>query len=191
MHNAISILKRQVNEKDFEIYTRDEVDLLIKSINYKSYNEKFILNSLTSAQVVEGEFFDAGHIIGSAGILLRFDNKKLFFTGDINLSAQSLLAGAKLPDEKIDILLTETTYGATDSSVINNWNIEVERFASSINKVINNGGSVLIPVFALGKLQEILAIIWLQMKKIKLQVWIFSPAESETRLTGFMITTGI
>lgn len=168
LHNAISILKRQVNEKDFEIYTRDEVDLLIKSINYKSYNEKFILNSLTSAQVVEGEFFDAGHIIGSAGILLRFDNKKLFFTGDINLSAQSLLAGAKLPDEKIDILLTETTYGATDSSVINNWNIEVERFASSINKVINNGGSVLIPVFALGKLQEILAIIWLQMKKNKI-----------------------
>ena len=48
LHNAISILKRQVDESEFEIYSRDEVDLLIKSINYKSYNEKFTLSSLNS-----------------------------------------------------------------------------------------------------------------------------------------------
>lgn len=168
LHNAISILKKQVDESEFDIYTRDEVDLLIKSINYKSYNEKFILSSLDSRQEVEAEFFDAGHIIGSAGILLKYDDKKLFFTGDINLSAQSLLRGAHLPKEKIDILLTETTYGATDSSAINNWENEVERFSSSINKLLNNGGSILIPVFALGKLQEMLAMIWTQMQKNKI-----------------------
>jgi Cft2 family RNA processing exonuclease len=168
LHNAISILKRQVDENEFEIYTRDEVDLLIKSINYKSCNEKFILSSLNSSQEVQAEFFDAGHIIGSAGILLKFNGTKLFFTGDINLSSQSLLSGAQLPKEKIDILLTETTYGATDSSTINNWEKEVERFSLSINKVINNGGSVLIPVFALGKLQEMLSVIWTQMQKNKI-----------------------
>ena len=70
--------------------------------------------------------------------------------------------------EKVDILITETTYGTTDSTAINNWEIEVERFSSSINKVINNGGSVLIPVFALGKLQEILSTIWLQMQRNKI-----------------------
>lgn len=163
LHNAISILKRQVDE--FEIYTREEVDLLIKSMDYKSYNEKFIFSSSGSSREVKAEFFDAGHIIGSAGILLESDNKKIFFTGDINLSPQSLLAGANLPDEKIDILINETTYGATDSSAINVWEKEVERFAASINKIINKGGSVLIPVFALGKLQEMLATIWLLMQK--------------------------
>ncbi|MBK9098795.1 MAG: MBL fold metallo-hydrolase [bacterium] len=168
LHNAISILKRQVDKNEFEIYTRDEVDLLIKSINYKSYNEKFILSSLNSSQEVQAEFFDAGHIIGSAGILFDFNDKKLFFTGDINLSSQSLLSGAHLPKEKIDILLTETTYGATDSSTINNWDKEVDRFSFSINKVINNGGSILIPVFALGKLQEMLSVIWTQMQKNKI-----------------------
>ncbi|MDZ7625396.1 MAG: MBL fold metallo-hydrolase [Ignavibacteriaceae bacterium] len=168
LHNAISILKRQVDESEFEIYSRNEVDLLIKSINYKSCNEKFVLSSLNSAQEIEAEFFDAGHIIGSAGILLRANGQKIFFTGDINLSSQTILPGANLPSEKIDVLITETTYGATDSSGLNNWEKEVERFSSSINKVINNGGSVLIPVFALGKLQEMLATIWLQMLRNKI-----------------------
>lgn len=168
LHNAISILKRQVDENEFEIYSRNEVDLLIKSINYKSYNEKFVLSSLNSAQEIEAEFFDAGHIIGSAGILLLVNGQKIFFTGDINLSSQTLLPGANLPSEKVDILITETTYGATDSSEINNWEKEVERFSSSINKVINDGGSVLIPVFALGKLQEMLSTMWFQMQKNKI-----------------------
>jgi cleavage and polyadenylation specificity factor subunit 3 len=168
LHNAISILKRQVDESEFEIYSRNEVDLLIKSINYKSYNERFILNSLNSNYEIESEFIDAGHIIGSAGIMLKFDGKKIFFTGDINLYSQTILAGAELPSEKIDILITETTYGATDSSGLKNWEKEIERFSSSINKIINNGGSVLIPVFALGKLQEILSTIWLQMQRNKI-----------------------
>ena len=51
---------------------------------------------------------------------------------------------------------------------MNSWEKEVERFASSINSIINKGGSVLIPVFALGKLQEMLATIWLQMRKSKI-----------------------
>ena len=168
LSHAISILKRQVDTNEFEIYSREEVDLLIKSINYKSYNEKFTLNSLTSSSEIEAEFYDAGHIIGSAGIFLNSGTKKIFFSGDINLSSQTLLPGAKLPSEKIDILITETTYGATDSSTINNWDDEVERISKSITGTINNNGSVLIPVFALGKLQEMLSTIWLQMIQNKI-----------------------
>ena len=165
LQNAIHILKRQVKEEEFEVYSRDEVDLLIKSIIYKSYNEKFSLESLSTDSKAEAEFFDAGHILGSAGILLTFESKKVFFTGDINLSSQTLLPGANLPSEKIDILIMETTYGVTDSSGLNRWDKEVDHFASSINKIINNGGSILIPVFALGKLQEMLATIWLLMQQ--------------------------
>jgi Cft2 family RNA processing exonuclease len=168
LHNAITILKRKIDDDQFEIYTREEVDLLIKSINYKAYNEKFVLKSLTSSTEIEAEFFDAGHIIGSAGILLNYKGKNIFFTGDINLSPQTLLPGAELPKGKIDILITETTYGATDSSSYNIWQSETERFASSINKVLNNGGSVLVPVFALGKLQEMLASIWISMQSNKI-----------------------
>ncbi len=66
------------------------------------------------------------------------------------------------------MLITETTYGNTDSSILNNWGAESERLASSINRVMNDGGSVLIPVFSLGKMQEILATLWQLMIKRKL-----------------------
>ncbi len=159
LHNAISILRREF--PDEEIYSHEEADLLIQSIDYKSYNEKFLIKGFNTSESdsVEVEFFEAGHILGSAGILLRYQNKKIFFTGDINLSSQSLLTGANLPKEKIDILITESTYGATDSATLNNWEKETERIASAINKTLAKGGSVLIPVFALGKLQEMLATI--------------------------------
>ncbi|MDX1702005.1 MAG: MBL fold metallo-hydrolase, partial [Melioribacteraceae bacterium] len=108
LHNALSILKRKIDDENFAIYSRDEVDLLIKSIIYKPYNERFSLKSLSGGTQVEAEFFDAGHIIGSAGIFLQHHSYRLYFTGDICLSNQTLLPGADLPEDKIDTLITET-----------------------------------------------------------------------------------
>ncbi len=169
LHNAISILKKQVSDESFEIYSHDEVDLLIKSIDYKSYEEEFYIKGFNNPddEPVNVKFYDAGHILGSAGIYLNYKGYKIFYTGDINISSQTLLPGAKLPSENINTLISETTYGATDSSKIKTWQEETDYFARSLNKVINSGGSVLIPVFSLGKMQEIFATILLLMKKNK------------------------
>ena len=72
LHNAISILKRQINDDSFQIYSHEEVDLLIKSIDYKAYNEPFVITGHRSAgkEKVTAEFYDAGHVLGSAGILI-------------------------------------------------------------------------------------------------------------------------
>jgi cleavage and polyadenylation specificity factor subunit 3 len=170
LHNSVSILKKEIEENDFEFYSHDEVDLLIKMIDYKEYQDEFELNSyhqLNEAKV-SAAFYDAGHILGSAGILLENNNHKIFYTGDINLTSQTLLPGANLPETKIDTLILETTYGATDSEMLLDWNSESFRFAKEANKILNKGGSILIPVFSLGKAQEILATIWLLMQKRKL-----------------------
>ena len=162
LHNSVAILKNQVADDNFEIFTHDEVDLLIKMIDYKSYNEIFEVKGYRNYEKTEIEFYDAGHILGSAGILIRHgkSKKNIFYSGDINLTNQPLIKGAVLPNCKIDILILETTYGSTDSSVISGWNIQADRLASSINKVFDEGGSVLIPVFSLGKTQEILKTLW-------------------------------
>ncbi len=170
LHNSVSILKKEIIEDDFEFYSHDEVDLLIKMINYKEYKNEFELNSyhqLKDAKV-NCTFYDAGHILGSAGILLENNNHKIFYTGDINLTAQTLLSAGQLPETKIDTLILETTYGATDSELLLDWNSESMRFTQEANKILNNGGSVLVPVFSLGKMQEMLATIWLLMQKRKL-----------------------
>ena len=162
LHNAISILRGQVTEADkIQLYTHDEIDLLIRSIDYKAYMEEFEVDGYANrADKLKAHFYDAGHILGAAGILLESDGRKIFYSGDINIDAQELTPGAKLPDAKIDTLILETTYGDTDSSSLLKWKEEALRFARSINKILNNGGSVLVPVFSLGKMQEILTTIW-------------------------------
>ena len=170
LHNSVSILKKEIEETDFEFYTHDEVDLLIQMIDYKEYENEFELNSYHQLKdsKVNCTFYDAGHILGSAGILLENNNHKIFYTGDINLTSQTLLNGADLPETKVDTLILETTYGATDSDLLLDWNAESFRFAKEANNILNNGGSILIPVFSLGKMQEMLAAIWLLMQKRKL-----------------------
>ena len=171
LHDSVSIIKEQIGELEvLKIYSHEEIDLLIRSIEYKAYKEEFFIIGYKhrSTEQIKVIFLDAGHILGSAGILLEFNNHKLFYTGDINLEPQELLIGADLPKTKIDTLIIETTYGNTDSSQLKSWNDEAVLFATEANKIINNGGSILIPVFALGKTQEILAIIWNLMEKRKL-----------------------
>lgn len=177
LHNAVSILRKEISDEQFEFYSHDEVDLLIKMINYNEYEKEFLLQSFhqnKEANVV-ANFYDAGHILGSAGILLDNNGYKIFYTGDINLSNQAIQTSAFLPKTKVDTLILETTYGATDSSKLFSWQKEAERFAKEANKILTSGGSILIPVFALGKLQELFATIWLLMQKGKLsQVEIFT-----------------
>jgi cleavage and polyadenylation specificity factor subunit 3 len=170
LHDAVSILSQQVTEDELKIYSHDETDLLIQSIEYKALGEEFEIKGYNHADIepIRITFYDAGHILGSASILIEHRDYKIFYSGDINLKPQSWMQGASLPRLKVNTLLLETTYGATDSSTINSWKKESERFASAANKVINEGGSILIPVFSLGKMQEILKTIWQMMEKGKL-----------------------
>ncbi len=173
LHNSVSILRKEVGEdENFEMYSHEEVDLLIKTIEYKAYEDEFELlgYSHTDKSKVKCTFYDAGHILGSASILLDNNGKKIFYTGDINLTNQTLIPASRIPEIKVDTLILETTYGATNSKLLNSWEDESLHLAKEINKALNKGGSVLIPVFALGKMQEMLGTIWQLMTKGKLPV---------------------
>ncbi len=171
LHNSVSILKQQLkDDQNFKFYTHDEVDLLIKMIDYRQYEELFDISGYAhyTENLITAKFFDAGHILGSASILIEYCGKKILYTGDINLANQAILKGAFLPEENVDTIILETTYGATNSSLLPEWEKEELRLAKSINKVFNNGGSILIPVFSLGKTQEMLTVLWKLMTKGKL-----------------------
>ncbi len=170
LHDAVSILSRQITDDEFKIYSHKETDLLIQSIEYKALGETFPIKGYNhnNDEPIKITFYDAGHILGSASIMIEHKDSRIFYSGDINLKPQSWMQGAKLPKTRVNILLMETTYGATDSSTINSWKKEADRFTSAANKVINEGGSILIPVFSLGKMQEILKMVWNLMEKGRL-----------------------
>ncbi len=170
LHDAVSILSRQVSEDELKIYSHKEIDFLIQSIEYKAFEETFEIKGYNhnGEEPIRITFHDAGHILGSASIMIEHNDSRIFYSGDINLKAQSWMQGARLPKTRVETLLMETTYGATDSSMLNSWKREAERFAAAANTIINEGGSILIPVFSLGKMQEILKLIWQLMEKGRL-----------------------
>lgn len=168
LHNAANILAENLkDETSYQIYTHDEIDLLVKSIREVEYNVPMAIKGLRHhGEEIKITFIDAGHILGSAGILIEHTGGKIFYTGDINLSDQSIMIGADLSAvKKLNALILETTYGASDSEKIGSWKSESKRFAKAVNKILHKGGSILIPVFALGKTQEILSMIHELMKK--------------------------
>lgn len=171
LHNSVSIMRKELdNNVQFQFYTHEEIDLLSQSIDFKSVGETFEIEGYKhkSSEPITVSFHDAGHILGSISILIEHEGNKIFYSGDINLTNQTLLKGCELPQTKVDTLILECTYGATDSSSILGWSKEAERFATEANKISNNGGSILIPVFALGKMQEVLSTIWKLMERNKL-----------------------
>jgi Cft2 family RNA processing exonuclease len=105
------------------------------------------------------ELYDAGHILGSSGVMVEKDEQKIFYTGDINFENQTLITGAKFPDEGIDTLIIETTRGAVPRDPDYEREKEEQKLCDAILETIQGGGSALIPVFAMGKTQEVLTMI--------------------------------
>ena len=115
---------------------------------------------------VSFEFFDAGHILGSCGVLLRAEGKRIFYSGDVNFLDQSVsrAAGFPGPDEPVDTLIIETTRGDHPAKPGVTRADEEARLARGLKEVFAREGAVLLPVFALGKTQEMLAV-FLRMKQ--------------------------
>lgn len=109
---------------------------------------------------VEFCFYHAGHVLGSCGVLLRIDDVRIFYTGDVHFAGQTLMRGAGFPDMEVDILILEATRGDRAEGEVRRREEEKARLGELIREAFAEGGSVTMPVFALGKTQEVLGLIW-------------------------------
>lgn len=101
--------------------------------------------------------YPAGHVLGAAMFLIEIAGLKIFFTGDYSREDDRHLVSAEVPKGvKIDVLITESTYGI--ASHIPRLERE-QALMKSITGILNRGGRVLMPVFALGRAQELLLIL--------------------------------
>ena len=101
--------------------------------------------------------YPAGHVLGAAMFLVEIAGLKIFFTGDYSRELDRHLVSAEVPKGvKIDVLITESTYGIASHVP----RLEREQaLMKSITGILNRGGRVLMPVFALGRAQELLLIL--------------------------------
>jgi putative mRNA 3-end processing factor len=105
-------------------------------------------------------FFNAGHIPGSVSILIEVDNKKIFYTGDINTISTNLVEATNFPNLKeipeIDGLIVESTYALRNHP--SREKLEKD-FTERIVDITENDGKVLIPAFGVARSQEALLIL--------------------------------
>ena len=176
LHNSVNVMTRQRDElgiREYPLYTHDEVDDITPQFQGFKYNRQIEWASFQKMRAglpsPTLEFFDAGHTIGSAGILIRGKKETLFYTGDVCFHGQTVLKGARFEDVKADVLVMETTRGGRPVPGDFTREKEVERLVAAIHEGQKRRGCVLIPSFALGRTQEILALLALLMREGKLK----------------------
>jgi Cft2 family RNA processing exonuclease len=160
LHNSANVMIRQRDEEhipDYPLFTHEEIDRCAKRLTGLPFGHaKHFRGARDEIEII---FHPAGHVAGAAGVEIHHKHRHIFFTGDVLFESQRTLAGAKFPAGHFDTLITETTRGATERPMGKERVNEVSRLITSINDTIQRGGSVLIPVFALGRMQEILSIM--------------------------------
>ena len=175
LHNSVNVMKRQRDEgtvREHPLFNHDEVDDIAPLFQGLKYNREIEWASYEKNRrgilSPKMEFHDAGHALGSAGLMVRAQKETLFYTGDVCFHDQTILKSARFQDVKADVLIMETTRGNRTLPPGFTRESEVERLTNAIHQVLDRRGSILIPTFALGRTQEILALLALLMGEGKL-----------------------
>ncbi|EED34541.1 metallo-beta-lactamase family protein [Luminiphilus syltensis NOR5-1B] len=112
--------------------------------------------ALQLAPGIKATFIDAGHILGSASILLSLEehgrHQSLLFSGDLGYSGRAILRDPTPPPE-VDAVVMETTYG---DRLHKQLQPSIDELYEVINETLARGGNVIIPTFALERAQEII-----------------------------------
>jgi metallo-beta-lactamase family protein len=135
--------------------------------------------TLQLAPGIRATFFDAGHILGSASILLELEEsgstRSLLFSGDLGYSNRAILRNPARPPHA-DVVIMETTYG---DRLHKQLEPSIDELYAAINDTFQRGGNLIIPTFALERAQEILFYlrVGVQEKRIPrtTQVFLDSP----------------
>ncbi len=116
-------------------------------------------------------FSEAGHILGSAQTFIEYQGrdgmgvKQLLYTGDLGDGDRPVVKNPSSPNQSVDVLVMESTYGNREHK---SYAESVLEFEEAIVHTLKKKGSVLIPTFALERAQEILYHIGLLKKTGKI-----------------------
>ena len=114
------------------------------------YNSQFKINDASVSMI------NAGHIPGSAQIIIESDGRRVLYTGDFNLVPTHLVPGADRQYNNLDAIIIESTYAGDDHPD----RVESERnFVLACKEVVEDGGTVLVPAFGVGRSQEIICML--------------------------------
>jgi metallo-beta-lactamase family protein len=132
------------------LYTREQAALVAQYFNPIRYDTSF-----EPIPGVQARLVDAGHILGSAAVVLDIEEHgrklRLWFSGDIGRRKLPLIRDPILPD-RTDYLIMECTYGDKPHR---DPDLAYEELRQVVRRTLERRGKVIIPAFAVGRTQEI------------------------------------
>ena len=141
------MLKLNRNAYPFDI---PEINSMRRNYKETEYGQKVSMGGTNF------ELRESGHVIGGSTVLVESEGKRLFYTGDINVSGSRMLRNADLDIGEIDLLITESTYSQKEQTP----RAESEReFLEFANTIMDEHGTLFVPSFSLERAQEIACVL--------------------------------
>jgi cleavage and polyadenylation specificity factor subunit 3 len=138
------------------LYTSQHVQNCLKRIEVCQYHQTI------EEKGIKFTAYNAGHVLGAAMFMVEIDGVRVLYTGDYSRHEDRHLEMAELPRDSQneiispDILIVESTYGTQN----NQSRQERESlFAKHVKDTVTSGGNALVPMFAIGRAQELMLIL--------------------------------
>ncbi|KAK6175518.1 hypothetical protein SNE40_013967 [Patella caerulea] len=119
---------------------------------------------------LEIKAYYAGHVLGAAMFEVRVGQQSVVYTGDYNMTPDRHLGAASIDKCRPDLLITESTYATT---IRDSKRCRERDFLKKVHDCVEKGGKVLIPVFALGRAQELCILLETYWERMNLKVPIY------------------
>lgn len=119
---------------------------------------------------LEIKAYYAGHVLGAAMFHIRVGQQSLVYTGDYNMTPDRHLGAAWIDKCRPDLLITESTYATT---IRESKRCRERDFLKKVHDCVERGGKVLIPVFALGRAQELCILLESYWERMNLNIPIY------------------
>ena len=143
-------LERRHQEHAVPLYAPEDASQVIRQMSGLPYDRWFDV-----VPGVRASFVDAGHILGSASVVLECTENgrtvRLVFSGDVGRKGLAIIRDPQ-PPAQADVMVMESTYGNRDHPPIADARAELGRV---IRETAARGGRVIIPAFAVGRVQEL------------------------------------
>ncbi|PNI13191.1 INTS11 isoform 7 [Pan troglodytes] len=119
---------------------------------------------------LEIKAYYAGHVLGAAMFQIKVGSESVVYTGDYNMTPDRHLGAAWIDKCRPNLLITESTYATT---IRDSKRCRERDFLKKVHETVERGGKVLIPVFALGRAQELCILLETFWERMNLKVPIY------------------
>ena len=137
-------------EKNSHSFGAPEIENMMQKSKSLEFKEKVTRGN------ARFELRSSGHVLGGSTVLVESENKRLFYTGDINLRGSRLLPPADLDIGEVDMVITESTYSQENQMPRKDSERGLIEFA---NEVIDRKGTLFIPSFSVERSQEVASVL--------------------------------